>query len=62
MLNKSEDRPEFGIVFSKWVTLQKDQYYYAEATLEDINGQVSLDVGMEVKPETMPENHPYAEK
>ena len=33
-----------------------------ESTVSDQGGRVHLDVGMEVMPEIMPENHPYAEK
>lgn len=62
VLDKVESNPAFGHKFSKWVTLEKGQYYYTLATLSDGGGQVNIDVGMEVKPEVMPANHPNAEK
>ena len=62
VLDKTEDSDLFGVVFSKWVTLVQDEYYYMETTLSDGGGRINLDVGMEVIPDVMPENHPYAEK
>ena len=62
VLDKTEDSDLFGVVFSKWVTLVQDEYYYMESTLSDGGGRINLDVGMEVIPDVMPANHPYAEK
>ena len=56
--DKTENSPKFGQLFSKWLTLQKDEYYYFETSVLDTGGALSHTIGMEVKPETMPAAHP----
>jgi len=60
-LDKSDDHPDFGIVYSKWVTLTKDEYYYFETTLKNEAGIQHQTIGVEMKPEVMPASHPLME-
>jgi hypothetical protein len=53
---------EFGLKFSKWITLTKDEFYYVESTLFEGGGVANIDIGMEIKPDAMPEFHPYTMK
>lgn len=61
LLDKSENSTNFGKVFSKWVTLKKDQYYYFETSVMDTGGNCAHTIGMEVKQEKPVPTHPYAE-
>ena len=56
-LEKSDSEPK-EYAYSKWVPLQKDELYYVEPTLKQGKGWVNIDVGMEIKPESMPTGHP----
>ena len=60
--DKSSTSPDYGVRFSDWISLTEGEYYYVEATLYQGSGGINLDVGMEVKPSTMPAEHPKLER
>jgi hypothetical protein len=60
--NKSADSPDLGRTFSEWVSLVEGEHYYVEATLFNGNGNINIDVGMEIMPDVMPVEHPKMER
>ena len=62
LLDKEESSPNFGVVFSKWIRLQKDEYYYFETSVLDGGGLCHLTIGMEIRPDIMPAYHPKADR
>jgi hypothetical protein len=57
VLEKSDTDPDLS-AYSEWVSLKKDEFYYVESTLANGAGWKNIDVGMEVKPDNMPAEHP----
>ena len=57
VLEKSDSDPDIKS-YSKWVSLTKDELYYVESTLGQGGGWINIDVGMEIKADTMPTDHP----
>ena len=60
-ISRSETDPGFGEIFSRWVTLTEGQHYYFETAMRNNGGIGFLNLGMEVKPDVMPESHPLME-
>lgn len=56
-----DDNPNLGIIYSRWVNLTQDEYYYFETTVKNNNGPGHLTVGMEAMLDTMPTSHPNFE-
>ena len=60
--DKSETSSLFEVQFSDWVTLTEGEHYYTETTFYAGGGETNLDVGMEIKPDTMPTEHSKMER
>ena len=50
-----------GIVFSEWISLEKDQHYYIEAQHKEYSGNDHYTIGVEIQPDNpddIPDDHP----
>lgn len=52
--DKSETSALYKKRFTDWVSLTKDQHYYVEAVVFNGKGAINLNVGMEVRPASIP--------
>ena len=60
--DKTEGGTNEGVIYSKWLDLNQDQYYYFETTVRNSGGgPIHLTIGMELELETMPASHPHME-
>jgi hypothetical protein len=60
-VNYVADASYLGKVFSPWITLQADQKYYIEGTMNEAYGTEHFSVGVEIAPtdpSLIPADHP----
>ena len=67
LADKSDSSSDKGVIFSDWITLDVDTYYYVESYLGQGSGAVNIDIGMEIDiatitGDTPAGDHPKLEK